>query len=76
MRLIGRVVELLDVYVRCNTPRDCLVLIRRYRATEGQDKAQTGLFGCVFVRTVDHGRRALERKHHEIPEVRLRKVRV
>ena len=76
MRLIGRVVKLLDIDVRRDTPCDCLVLIRRYRAAERQHKAQAGLFGCVLVRTVDHGRRALERKHHEIPEVRLRKIRI
>ena len=76
MRLIGRIVELLDVNVRRDTPCDRLILIRRYRATERQHKAQTRLFRRVLVRTVDHGCRVLERKHHEIPEVRLRKVRV
>ena len=76
MRLIGRVVKLLDIDVRRDTPCDCLILVRRYGATERQDKTQAGLFGCVLVRTVDHGCRALEGEHHKIPEVRLRKVRI
>ena len=76
MRLIGRVVELLDVNIRRDASRDRLILVRRYRAAEWQDKTQTRLFRCMLVRTIDHGRRALEGKHYEIPEVRLRKVRV
>lgn len=53
VRLIRRVVELVDTDIIGDKAADCLILVRRYGAAERQDKPHARFLRAVFMRGVD-----------------------